>query len=101
MRRREFIAGLGSAAIAWPLAVQAQQTTGMRKVGVLMGWDEIDREAKAYLAGFTQGLAELGWVNERNIHFDVRWEGSSVDRKGRLAKELVGLQPDVILSGNT
>jgi putative tryptophan/tyrosine transport system substrate-binding protein len=100
MRRREFIAGLGGA-VACPLAARAQPAERMRRIGVLMGWDENDREAKAYLAGLTQGLSELGWTVGRNIRMEVRWEGSSVDRKRMLAKELVALQPDVILSGNT
>jgi putative tryptophan/tyrosine transport system substrate-binding protein len=57
MRRREFIAGIGGA-VAWPLAVRAQQAAPMRRIGVLMGWDENDPDAKGYLSAFTQGLAE-------------------------------------------
>jgi putative ABC transport system substrate-binding protein len=59
VRRREFITLLGGAA-TWPLAAWAQQPGRMRRVGVLMAFDENDPEAKAYLSGFTQGLAELG-----------------------------------------
>jgi putative ABC transport system substrate-binding protein len=84
----------------WPVAARAQQGERMRRIGVLMGW-EADREAQAYLAGFAQGLAELGWTDGRNIRLEVRWEGSSLDRKRGLAKELVELQPDVIVTGNT
>jgi putative tryptophan/tyrosine transport system substrate-binding protein len=57
MRRREFITLVGGTA-AWPLAARAQQPSGMRRVGVLIAFDENDREAKAYLSGFTPGLAE-------------------------------------------
>jgi putative tryptophan/tyrosine transport system substrate-binding protein len=66
-----------------------------------MGWDENEREARAYVAGLAQGLSELGWTVGRNIRLEVRWEASSVDRKRMLAKELVALRPDVIVCGNT
>ena len=62
MRRREFIAGLGSAA-AWPVVARAQQPGGrMRRIGVLMAYGESDPEAKAHLSAFMQGLGELGWT---------------------------------------
>ena len=98
MRRREFIAGLAGAA-AWPLAVRAQQSERMRRLGVLIPFEEND-EAKGWLSGFTQGLAELGWTDGRNVRIDVRW-ASSIDRARMYAKELVDLQPDVILSQST
>ena len=101
MVRREFIASLGSAVAAWPLAARAQQPGRMRRVGVLMAYDEDDPEAKAYLSGFTQGLAELGWTNSRNLHVDVRWAAGNVDRMRMSAKELLDLQPDVILAHGT
>jgi hypothetical protein len=65
MRRREFIAGLGSAAATWPRIACAQQPDRMRRVGVLMGFDENDPAAKGWLSGFMQGLAELGWTDGR------------------------------------
>ena len=80
MKRREFIAGLGGAAAAWPLAARAQQPERMRRIGVLMAFDENDPEAKASLSGFTQGLAELGWTDGRNLRMDVRWAAGNVDR---------------------
>jgi putative tryptophan/tyrosine transport system substrate-binding protein len=91
---------LGGAAI-WPLAVRAQQPDPMRRVGVLMAFDETDPEGKARLSGFTQGLSELGWTDSRNLRMDVRWAIDSVDRVRALAKELVDLQSDVILGGAT
>jgi putative ABC transport system substrate-binding protein len=97
MRRRDFIAALGGAA-AWPFVARAQQGDRMRRVGVLMAGDENDPEG---LSGFTQGLAELGWTEGRNMRMDVRWATGSVDRMRMFAKELVGLQPDVILTSNT
>jgi putative ABC transport system substrate-binding protein len=100
MRRREFIAGLGAAA-AWPLAARAQQGERMRRIGVLIGYDESDPEGKARLSGVTQGLTELGWTEGRNVRMEVRWAADNVDRMRALAKELVDLQPDVILASNT
>src|SRR6202140_4513859 len=99
MRRREFIAGVVT--VAWPLAARAQQPVRMRRIGVLMATDENDPEAKARLSGFTQGLAELGWTDSRNLRMDVRWAAGSVDRMRMLAKELVDLRSDVILADST
>jgi putative tryptophan/tyrosine transport system substrate-binding protein len=79
VNRRDLITLLGAAA-AWPLAAQAQQASGMRRVGVVMGYAENDPKAKVFFAGFTQRLAELGWVEGRNLRMDVRWAPGSVDR---------------------
>jgi len=98
MNRRTFIAGLSSA--AWPMTTQAQQGERIRRVGVLMGWNENDLAAKRWLSSFFQGLAELGWMEGRNMRVDVRWAGDNTD-PGIFARELVSLQPDVILSNNT
>jgi putative ABC transport system substrate-binding protein len=100
IKRREFIVGLGGAA-AWPLAVRAQQPDRMRRVGVLMVGDENDSEAKVLLSGFTQGLGELGWTEGRNLRMDIRWAADNVDRTRMFAKDLVDLQPDVILASAT
>jgi ABC-type uncharacterized transport system substrate-binding protein len=101
MKRREFITLLGGAAVAWPLAALAQQTDKVRRVGVLMGYDEADPEAKALLSEFTQGLSELGWTDGRNLRVDVRWAPGRTDLMHTFAKELVNLQPDVILADST
>src|ERR1700681_2922227 len=100
MRRREFITLLGGTA-AWPLAARAQQSGPMRRIGVLMGWSDIDPEYRARLAAFEQGLAKLGWVDGQNVRIDVRWTFGDVERARFLANELVGLKPDVILAGAT
>jgi putative ABC transport system substrate-binding protein len=101
MRRREFITLLGGAAVAWPLAARAQQDERMRKIGVLMAFDETDPRANAWLARFTRGLSELGWAPGHNLRIEVRWAGDNVDRMRMFAKELVGTQPDVILAFGT
>jgi putative tryptophan/tyrosine transport system substrate-binding protein len=100
MQRREFIATLGGAA-AWPVVARAQQGGRVRRLGVLTSYDEHDPEAKSYLSGFMQGLSELGWTDGSNIRIDIRWAAGNIDRIRIFAKELVGSQPDVILSGNT
>src|SRR6516164_3598511 len=97
IRRREFIAGLGGAA-AWPLAARAQQDGRVPRIGVLMGFDENDPEAKPRLSAFTQALADLGWTVGRNVRMDLRWGGTDTNRIRALAQELVGLQPDIILA---
>ena len=99
MRRREFIAGLG--AVAWPVLAPAQQGERVRRVGVLMGFDENDPGAKGWLSGFVRGLAELGWTDGRNVRMDVRWAAGNPDRMRTFARELVDLQSDVILSQTT
>jgi putative tryptophan/tyrosine transport system substrate-binding protein len=104
MRRREFIAGLGSAA-AWPVVARAQEGARRRRVGVLMPYDDndptTDRIRKDYISRFVQGLSELGWTTGHNLWIDVRWAGGGVDRVRMYAKELVGLQPDVIFVEST
>jgi putative tryptophan/tyrosine transport system substrate-binding protein len=76
MRRRKFLSLLGGAAAAWPLAARAQQPGGMRRIGVLMNLSEEDPEAQQLMATFRQGLAQLGWIDGRNLHIDYRWSAS-------------------------
>ena len=101
MRRREFITLVGGAAAVWPIAARAQQPERMRRIGVLMAPTEDDPEGGAQLSGFTQGLAALGWIDGRNLRMEVRWGGGDANRARILAKELVDLQPDVILAQGT
>jgi putative ABC transport system substrate-binding protein len=100
LRRREFIAGLGGAA-AWPLAARAQQADRVRRIGVLTGGDENDPVAKTPVSAFTQALAGLGWADGRNVRMDLRWAGGDINRIRALAQELVGLQPDIIVTYGT
>ena len=100
MRRREFIAGLGSAA-AWPVLAHAQQGERVRRIGVFMMGDENDPEGKRRVSVFTQALADLGWIDGRNVRMDFRWGGGDANRIRALAQELVGLQPDIILTQGT
>jgi putative tryptophan/tyrosine transport system substrate-binding protein len=97
MKRREFIALLGGASAAWPLAARAQQAGGMRRIGVLMSTAADDPEGKARFTAFKQGLQQLGWTEGRNARIETRWSGGKADDVRRYAAELVALAPDVIL----
>jgi putative ABC transport system substrate-binding protein len=98
MRRREFITLLGGAAAAWPLAARAQQANRVRRIGVLMPGDENDPVMKPPLSAFTEALPELDWGDGRNLRMDLRWHGGDTNRMRALVQELVGLQPDIILT---
>jgi putative tryptophan/tyrosine transport system substrate-binding protein len=97
MVRRAFVTLLSGAAV-WPLATLAQKSDGVRRIGVIMGFAEDDAVWQAYLATFRQALQELGWTDGRNIHFDYRFSGESEELMRRMAEEIVGLKPDVILA---
>jgi putative ABC transport system substrate-binding protein len=102
MNRREFITLLSGTAVGWPLAARAQKTDQMRRIGVLMGWPESDTEAQSALAAFVQALQQLGWASGRNARIDIRWTTSTdAESMQRFAKELVALQPELILSHTT
>jgi putative ABC transport system substrate-binding protein len=100
MRRRDFITLIGGAT-AWPLAARAQQLDVVRRIGVLTGFAESDREGQAFVAAFREGLQKLGWVEGRNIRIDYRWAALDTELMQRFAKELVALQPDLILTQST
>jgi ABC-type uncharacterized transport system substrate-binding protein len=101
MRRRKFIMLLGGSVFAWPLAAPAQQPEQLRRIGVLNLLAETDAEAQAQDAAFRKRLTDLGWVDGRNIRVDYRWGAGSVDRVRLFAKELVGLNPDVLVGITT
>ncbi|MGA7164920.1 MAG: ABC transporter substrate-binding protein, partial [Pseudolabrys sp.] len=92
---------LSGAAAAWPLAARAQQAGGMRRIGVLMSASENDPEFQAFLTAFREGLQKLGWADGRNLRIEYRWAAGDADRMQVFAKELVTLQPRVILARST
>jgi ABC-type uncharacterized transport system substrate-binding protein len=100
MRRRDFITLLGGAAVAWPHAARAQQGERIRRIGVLVGLAENDPEMKQRLAAFRQGLEKLGWSESGNVRIDYRFAPAGAQAH-LLARELVALQPDVILAQST
>jgi putative tryptophan/tyrosine transport system substrate-binding protein len=94
--RRKFIAALGGVVVAWPLKSGAQQTSRVRRVGVLMSAAD-DSLGQAWFGAFSQGLQQLGWESGRNVQIDVRWGGGDTERFRRYAMELVTLAPDVLV----
>jgi putative tryptophan/tyrosine transport system substrate-binding protein len=100
MKRRAFIAGL-SCVTALPLAAQAQPLQRMKRVAVLMAVREDDPEGQARVAAFVKELGQLGWSAGQNVEFQERWARADQERIQRFAKELVALNPDVILSNTT
>ena len=98
MQRREFITILGGAAVAWPLAVHAQQAERMRRIGVLLPTAAGDPLGQARLAAFMNELQRLGWIENRNTRIDVRLAGNKSDNIPKYAAELVALSPDVIMA---
>jgi putative tryptophan/tyrosine transport system substrate-binding protein len=101
IRRREFITLLGGAAAAWPLAARAQKPEKVPRIGVLSALAETDREGQSWDAAFRKRLGELRWIDGRTIHVDYRWGAGSVDRLQQFSKELVGLDPDVLVGITT
>jgi putative ABC transport system substrate-binding protein len=100
MRRREFITLLGGAAAGWPLAARAQQGERMRRIGVLSNIAEDDPQMKARFGAFRQGLEKLGWSEGRNVRIDTRFGAADAEQMQARAKELLALQPDVILANS-
>jgi putative ABC transport system substrate-binding protein len=86
------------AAAAWPLAARAQQGERVRRIGVPIPGEENDPVSKTWVSAFTQALAGLGWTDGRNVRMDLRWSPLDIDRMHALAQELVGLQPDIIVT---
>jgi putative ABC transport system substrate-binding protein len=99
MNRREFIAALGGAAAAWPVAVRAQQPARMRRIGVLMSTAADDPESQFRLAAFLQGLQGFGWTVGQNVQIDTRWASGDVVRLRSYAAELLTLSPDIMVAG--
>jgi putative tryptophan/tyrosine transport system substrate-binding protein len=101
MRRRDFITLIGGAAAATtsPLAALTQER--VRLIGVLMGPDARDQPAQARIAAFRSALQELGWSENHNVRFEIRWAGGDVERTRAFAAELPAMAPDVILASGT
>ena len=98
MRRRDFIALIGGAAVAWPLTTRAQQPDGMRRIAALMDTDDNNSDGQTRVAALRQALQQFGWTEGRNIRIDLRWGGGDVERTRGFAAELVHLSPDVIFA---
>jgi putative ABC transport system substrate-binding protein len=94
MRRRDFLAGVGSAAVS-PLGARAQPADRMRRIAVLMGLPARDPEGQRWIRTFIQALRDLGWRNGTNVNIELRW-APNAEQMRLFAQELVGLQPDAI-----
>src|SRR6516225_2525403 len=101
MQRREFLEILGGAVAVLPSSARAQQPSGLRRVGVLMGRTEDDVDGQKQTATFQRALAELGWTPHKNIEFDYRWAAGEAVLARTLVKELIGLQPDILVVNGT
>jgi ABC-type uncharacterized transport system substrate-binding protein len=101
MKRREVIKLIGGAAASWPLVVRAQQHAEVRRIGVVVNVAADDPEAQASVAAFKQTLQQLGWSEGRNLQIDFRGAAGDPERMQAFAKELVALQPHVILTRST
>jgi putative ABC transport system substrate-binding protein len=101
MKRREFIVGLSSAA-ALPLAARGQQARGIRRIAVFMIAPETDQRTQIQVRAFREQLANLGWIEGRNLHIDYRWADGDTNRYAvRYATELIALKPEVILTSGS
>jgi putative ABC transport system substrate-binding protein len=98
MRRREFVKLIGGAVAAWPRAAHAQQPR-VKRIGVLIPTRDDNPQQQRRIAGFLQGLQQLGWMVGRDVQIEYRWSGAVPDDVRRYAAELVALAPDVILAG--
>jgi putative ABC transport system substrate-binding protein len=101
MRRRDFIAAVGGAAAAWPLAARGQQGERVRLVGLLEGVSADAPGAKVRHTEFLEGLRQLGWMPGRNVRIEVRYGGGDEAQTRKYVAELIALAPDVILVGGT
>ena len=98
MQRRDFITLLGSMA-GWPLVASAQQSEGVRRIGVLLGsYTTSDKAGQVRIAAFLKTLGDLGWNADRNIRIDYRWGAGDTEQAKQLTLETVQSAPDVIIA---
>jgi putative tryptophan/tyrosine transport system substrate-binding protein len=98
VRRREFIRLLGGIAVI-PLGAHAQEGGRMRRVGIIMPYDNTDQREN--LVVFLQVLQQSGWVDGRNVRIETRWAGGNAAEIRKHTDDLVALAPDVIFANGT
>jgi len=101
MRRRDFIKIIGGGAAVWPLAVRAQQSESVRRIGVLMARNSDDPEGQKQFAALRQGLAELGWSEGRALQIETRWTVGDTAAALKFAQELARSKPEVLVANGT
>jgi ABC transporter substrate binding protein len=99
IRRRKFLATLGSAAVAWPFAARAQQPGKLPTIGFLVAGTPSSHGP--WVAGFVQRLRELGWIDGRTVTIEYRWAEGRSDRAAEIAAEFVRRNVDVIVTSAT
>ena len=99
MRRREFIAGLGCAAVE-PVVARGQQPERARRIGVVMAYTENDPNGQAQVTAFREQLGKLGWTEGTNLRIDFRYGADDPDRIREQARELLRLAPDLMVSNS-
>jgi ABC-type uncharacterized transport system substrate-binding protein len=99
MRRRQFIGLVGIVAVTWPLEARAQRPEQVRRIGVLMSFE--DATTQSYVTAFRGALTKLGWTEGSNFQTEVRWGAGDADKIRSFAKEIVGLRPDAIVGQST
>src|SRR5262245_43460059 len=100
MRRREFIALLGSGVTGWPLAARAQQADRMRHIAIVMLTAD-DADGQARITALREGLEKLGWMEGRNLRIETRWAAGDADRMRNYVTEVVQANPDVIVANGS
>ena len=100
MRRRDFIKVVAGSAAGWPIVASAQQSERVRRVVMLLGFDEADLEAQSRAKEFRLGMRDLGWINGRNIQIEIRFAGSNPALIKEHVTQTVQLAPDVIVANS-
>jgi ABC-type uncharacterized transport system substrate-binding protein len=98
IERRKLLVTFGGAAAAWPLAARAQQSTRMRRIGIVMPYAKGDSEVEPRVRAFKQELAKLGWTEGGNIQFEEHWTTDNMDIVRAHAASLVASNPDIIVA---
>jgi hypothetical protein len=100
LKRREFIALLGGAAAAWPLAARAQQADRMRRIAVVNVIAATDPEASPRITAFETALGKLGWSKARDLQIDYHWDARDVAHSRAIAGQVMATRPDLIVTRN-
>jgi putative ABC transport system substrate-binding protein len=98
VHRRKFVTLVFGAGAAWPWQAKGQQPDRLRRIGVLMNVEASHAEGRARITALLQGLERLGWVADRNVRIDTRWAAGRADNFRTYAKELLALDPEVIVA---
>src|ERR1700732_838241 len=100
MRRRNFIQGI-SASAAWPFAARAQQPEKLRRIGVMMGFPEYNRQGRQEGNALRSSLQDLGWTDDRSVRIDFHWDVGERGRAHVVGREIISTQPDLIVTHTT